>query len=50
MFEDVDKIGKSDLAKRLGSMVISIVLHFVLVIAVIVFPLVFKPDKKQGTR
>jgi TonB family protein len=41
MFEDVDEINKSDGLKRLSAMVISIVLHFVLIIVIIIMPLVF---------
>jgi len=41
MFEDVQVMGKSDLAKRLIGLVVSIVLHVVLIITVVIIPLVF---------
>jgi periplasmic protein TonB len=39
MFEDVEQMGKSDGAKRLLSLAVSMVVHFVLIIVVIIVPL-----------
>jgi len=41
MFDDLNEIGKSDLPRRIIGLIISIILHFALVIAVIIVPLVW---------
>ncbi len=41
MFEYVEEMNKSDMAKRIVSMVVSLVIHVVLIITVVILPLVF---------
>ncbi len=41
MFEDADQLNKTNPAKRLLTMILSIILHFVLIVVIVILPLVF---------